>query len=345
MWFKKSGKDNDIVLSSRVRLARNLADYPFVNKLSDSQRKEIISKLREKFSEIDGWEFVDFSAIPEYKRASMAEAHIVSREFALDKSPTALIKNEEKSVYIMVLEEDHLRIQCVYPGLSLDEGLKSVFEAEDIIDEGFEIAFDEKLGYLTHCPSNLGTGMRASVMLHLPELTRSGAMKALIPQLSGVGLTVRGMNGEGSNVQASVYQLSNQVTLGVSESESLERLSSVVNKIIEKERELRGMIDGDRLFDLTDSVMRSVGTLMYACKISSSELMSIYSTLRLGTSLKIVEIPPQLLDEMLVRTMPNTICADNDCLLSSSERDKKRADTARRILGLSTQKIFHSISE
>ncbi len=338
MWYMNKGKDNDVALSSRVRLARNLTGYPFDENLNSEQSADIINKIKKVFENLDGWEFVDLLSLSEVQRAAMAESHIISRELAVKNRPSALIKNEEKSIYIMLLEEDHMRMQCILPGFNPSDAMEAVFEAEELIDSALELAYDEKLGYITHCPTNLGTGMRASVMLHLPILARSGIMKSLSAQILKLGLTVRGMNGEGSDALGSIFQISNQVTLGITEKETIDKLYGVVSQIIEKERELREKIEGEQYENLSDRVMRDIGVLMYANKITTEELIKIYSELRLGAAMRIVNIPSELLDQMLIRCMPNTICAEHDGVSAPAERDRTRSGVIRDIMSLANYK-------
>ena len=201
MWYKNSGNDNDVVLSSRVRLARNLSEYPFAEKLTKEQAEEIINKVKTIYSENDGWTATDMESLDEAHRGALVDKHLISDEFSRKKGPAYFIENDERGVYIMVLEEDHLRIQSVVAGLDLTKAADAVYAADDMLDKGADVAFSEKLGYITHCPTNLGTGMRASVMLHLPAYTMSGYMRSLSYELARMGFTIRGMDGEGSDLR------------------------------------------------------------------------------------------------------------------------------------------------
>ncbi|MBQ4353431.1 MAG: hypothetical protein IJC71_00915 [Clostridia bacterium] len=332
MWYTKEGKDNNIVLSSRVRLARNLSGYAFPGKLDDAKSAELIEKIRTVFEGKEGWSFTDCTALKTPEKAALLEKHIISREFAEKKSPAALLANEEKSVYIMLMEEDHLRLQCITPGLDLTTALEAVFEAEAWIDEAFEIAYTENLGYLTHCPTNLGTGLRASAMLHLPAYTKAGGIRNLTLQLSKLGMTIRGMNGEGSAPSANLYQISNEVTLGITEEETVAKLNEVVGKIAAKEWELREKMDANQKEDAADRAMRTIGMMLYANKLNAGELVSMYSDLRLAASMKMITIPVQLLDEMFFTSMPNTLIAENEEARAAAVRDKLRAEKIRLLL-------------
>lgn len=338
MWYQKIGNENDVAVSSRVRLARNLAGYPFGGHLSAEQEKEIIEKVTAVFRDRDGWEIADCSGMNGTEKASLVERHIVSREFAQKKGASVLIRNREKDVYIMVPEEDHIRIQAIVPGLDVKTAFLHAAEAEELLDGALELSFSEQYGYLTHCPTNLGTGMRASVMLHLPA--HGNAIRSLAAQLSQIGLTMRGMSGEGSSADAGLCQISNQITLGVSEEEITEKLEKAVERIIAAERELRGKISGDSLEGLSDRVMRACGSIMFADRIPSSELLALYSALRLGSAMKLVNIPVHTLDEALFTCMPNTILTENADAKTTSQRDKIRADKLRGIIGERTRAGF-----
>lgn len=332
MWFQNKGKDQSVAVSSRVRLARNIAGYAFPSKLDEEKTVELIGKVRGVFDGKEGWDCVDMTSLSPAAKAAMLEQHMISREFAEKKGPAVLIRNEEKSVYIMVPEEDHLRIQCIVPGLDISAASESVFEAEAMLDESLELAFDERLGYITHCPTNVGTGMRASVMLHLPAYTAAGGIRNLSVQLSKLGMTVRGMNGEGSAPSANLYQISNEATLGITEEETAAKLNEAVGRIAEKEWELREKTEPLQKETNTDRAMRNIGILLYTNRLNAGELISMYSEMRLASSMKEIDVPTELLDEMFFTTMPNTLIAENDEAKTASVRDRIRAEKVRSIL-------------
>lgn len=331
MWYNSTGKDSDVVLSTRVRLARNLAGYPFPGRMTDAQRREVSDKVKSVFTG-DGWEKVEFASLTPAERASMLEKHLVSREFVTDAGARTLIKNEEKSVYIMTPEEDHLRIQSVVAGLDIDSAVKAAFDAEETADKALDFAFSEQYGYVTHCPTNLGTGMRLSVMMFLPAYTEADAMFDLSNQLSRLGMTVRGMHGEGSGAAAYLYQISNQTTLGVSEEEIAKKLGKIVGEIIENERKLRKNLPESRKKALAETARRDYGILMYAGYLSSHELVKMYAEMRYASVLGLSGVPVSKLDEMLIRSLPNTVAAENNAADDADARDKARAETARKII-------------
>ena len=331
LWFEMNGKDSDVVVSSRVRLARNLADYPFGDRLNEPSAKEIIEKVKGVFDEKDDYKFTDFASLDKISRSAEAARHKVSPEFAASDSPRALIESDSKNTYIMVLEEDHIRIQSVKPGFALEEALDAAFEADGMIDSALRVAYDEKLGYLTHCPTNLGTGMRASVMMFLPALTYAGGMRSLQNGLGKIGLTIRGMDGEGSNADGCLYQISNQVTLGTSEDEIVSKLSKIVENIEEQERTLRKKLKEDARFE--DRVMRAYGTMLYATLIDTNELTKLYADVRLGVSLGLIEnVTTRQLDEMLVCGMSGVLMSEDENVRTPAQRDRARADMIRKKL-------------
>lgn len=328
-------------LTSRVRLARNLSDFPFGERLTDDMRRRIAGIVSEAFRDRDGWEITDMTTLTPAEKAALAEQHKISREFAASSSPAVLIYNAEKAVSVMVPEEDHIRLQAIRPGLDLRGAYHAVTEAEEMIAGSLEFAFDETYGYLTRCPTNLGTGMRASVMMHLPMHGKS--IPALAEQLGRIGLTLRGMSGEGSDADAALCQISNRITLGVSEEEILEKTERAVRRIADAEREKRAAVTGEALAALSDRVMRAMGTVMFADRIPSAEMLGLYSILRLGSGMKLVNLPPEKLDEALFTCMPNTILAENPDAGTTAQRDRIRADKLRRIFGEITRKTSKEI--
>lgn len=307
-WYDKSGKNADVVISSRVRFARNIEGYPFEPRLSSEKAIEIIDKVKSVYTESEGYTFTNFSDITPNERSVASENYTVSPEFANKTTPHALFSNDKEGVYVMVCEEDHLRIQSIVPGLALDDAYKSAEKAETLADSALDLSYSEHLGYLTHCPTNLGTGMRASVMMFLPALTMHSQVRHLMNQLQQVGLTIRGADGEGSNSEGGLYQISNQVTLGLSEEEILEKLGAIVEQIIASERDLRRKMsenDGERIRDLT---RRALGTALYAESIDSKEMIKLYTNIRLGVAMGcITETDFAVLDKMRIETQRASI--------------------------------------
>ena len=317
----------NIILSSRVRLARNLEGYPFGNRLSPAKAQEIIGNVG-ALLEQNGFEKIDFSDLTPNERLSYVEKHLVSREFAASKTPHALMLNSPCGLSIMLCEEDHLRIQAILPGLALEEAYRNACSVDDLVDAHFDIAFDEQLGYLTHCPTNLGTGMRASVMMFLPALSMAGKIESLANELSKIGLAVRGTFGEGTSPMGSLYQISCQVTLGITEENSIKKLCDMVRRIEEQESALRTLITGDKNPAVVDRICRAEGTLRHAFMLSSGEFLSLYSDVRLGVSLGLIKnVSEATLDALLEEVMPATLLLDATMTpANETERDILRAE-------------------
>lgn len=332
-WYDDNSADRDIIVSSRVRLARNLKDYPFEPRLDKTGEEEIAEKIKKAFDGCEGYHFRDFSAVDENEKYSMVERHLISPDFARKNGTSAIVENTEKGLCIMVLEEDHLRIQSIRAGLDLDGALSACMEADDIVDRHETIAFDDALGYLTHCPTNLGTGMRASVMMFLPAMTMTGKIKGLSHQLSALGLTVRGITGEGSAARGSLYQFSNCTSQGQSEEEIISNLKEAALKIAGLESKLREEMKNQSGDIVRDRIMRSFGTMRYAYIMDSDEMYKLYSDVRLGICLGYVtDISTAELDRLLISMLPATLAAGHDKPLSAGERDRLRAEKIRKAL-------------
>lgn len=325
-WFNDIGKESDTVLSSRIRFARNLAEYPFGSRLTAEKANEIIDKVAPVL-ENGGFNKIDFTKLTATEALSYVEKHYVSREFAEKRAPHALMLNEPCGYAVMLCEEDHLRMQCILPGLALEDAYTSLCKLDDLIDESFDVAYDEELGYLTHCPTNLGTGMRASVMMFLPALTMAGRINGLANQLSKIGLTMRGLYGEGTAAQGSIYQISNQITLGITEEDSIKKLSDVIKQITENEKSLRKLINEDKNPKLIDRICRAEGTLRHAYMISSSEFISLFADVRLGIDLGIIkDVDYKTLGQLFIEVMPATLAlSEKEAPKTEKDRDVLRA--------------------
>lgn len=332
-WYNTSGKQNETVLSSRVRFARNIEGYPFETRLDDAKAAELVGKVGELL-EKNGFEKIDFPKLSQTEADSYVEKHYVSREFAEKKSPRALMLNEACGLAVMVGEEDHLRIQCILPGLALNEAYKTACGVDDLCDGHFPIAYSDELGYLTHCPTNLGTAMRASVMMFLPALTMAGRIDGLSSRLSKIGLTMRGLYGEGTDAQGCIYQISNQITLGITEEDTLKKLSDMVRQIIDSEQELRRLITPEKNPQIVDRICRAEGILRHAYLLSSGEFLSYYADVRLGVAAGLVKnVDYTTLDSLLVEMMPATLSlTQKKAPVGERERDLLRAKRVKEAL-------------
>lgn len=333
MWYTETGKDSDVILSSRVRLARNIKGIPFPERAdADSQQKVIdICKAAVSSGETE-LTFIDIGAMKDFEKQAIAEQHIISPQMMDDKIKRGLLLSSDSSKSVLINEEDHLRIQCMAPGFDLAKCFENANIIDDAIEQSADYAFDSHLGYLTCCPTNLGTGMRASVMVHLPALTMSGNINSIIDSLSQLGMTVRGIFGEGSKATGNIYQISNQMTLGESEENIIERFEQIITEVVEKERELRRRIyEADR-YRIEDKLMRSYGILTNAIVMTSSEAMARLSDVRFGVELGIIKnVDLQKLNKVMYEILPANI-VKNYNLTDAGERDLKRAEIIKEIL-------------
>ncbi len=331
-WYKNKGNEGDIVLSTRVRLARNLTEYPFPIRLDEAQKKDIGNTVKDILDSEKTYQlnFINMSSLSAAETVSLAEKHLISPEFACDTLGRSLLLSDEEDISIMICEEDHIRIQTVYPGLSLEEAFEAAFKIDGILEDKLSYAFDENLGYLTQCPTNIGTALRASVMLHLPALNKKGAMQRLSTTVAKLGLTLRGSYGEGSEVSGDIYQLSNQVTLGISEEAAIKNLNSIAMQIITQEKQARALLVKDE--DYLDRIYRAYGILKSAYKLTSKELINLISYVRVGVSEGILDIPAEKLREMTVLLQPATLNALSGKVLTQTERDILRSQKIREEL-------------
>jgi protein arginine kinase len=327
---------DDIAVSTRIRLARNLKEYPFPGRMSEQQEREVLDGVSSYLTETAGgaaFRFVDLSEQDPITIGSMVERHLISPELATRRGSRGVVLSGDDSVCIMINEEDHLRIQSILSGLRLDACMETVNRLDDLLEGRFQYAWNDQLGYLTHCPTNLGTGLRASVMLHLPAHTETGEIRALIMNLGKLGFAVRGLYGEGSKATGSLYQISNQLTLGLSEPDTIERLNEVVRSTIERERTLRRSISQKSPLSLEDRIWRAYGILSYARRITGEEAMNLLSDLRTGISMGYFkDISLTDLNHLLSNIQSNSICHAEGKPLTELERDTKRAALIQTLL-------------
>ena len=317
------------MISSRIRLARNIKGIPFTGRMTVEQKKAVCTKVKEVASAIPGYKFdyIDIENVTAIQAGSMVEEHLISVEFANNREGEGLLLDRKHNVSVMINEEDHLRIQVLGRGEKLATLYETASEIDDALDEKLHFAFSEKLGYLTHCPTNLGTGLRASVMMHLPALHESGLINKIINTVSQVGLTVRGMYGEGSEPAGCVYQVSNQITLGISEKDTIERLEDIVRQIARNEAALREkMLEN---ISIEDRVFRSYGIAREARIMSSQEFMKLMSDIRLGIEGGLLNLDTKVLDELCIKVQPYTLMLYGGEGMEIRQRDIKRAEIVR----------------
>ncbi len=291
-WYSDLSAQNDVAVSCRIRLARNIEDLPFPSRMTADDRKTLNERVKSAILNSNtpfakNLKYINMSDIPEIQRYAMVERHIISPEFAAKTDDTAIILSEDESISIMIGEEDHIRIQVLNSGMNLKDAYNLAESIDSLLSIGLNFAFDKDFGYLTECPTNLGTGLRASVMLHLPALENNGEIAGLIDSISKIGFTVRGMYGEGSKSLASLYQVSNQITLGISENSALENLKIITTQLIEKELNARRTLNK---INLEDICWRAVGILKTARVLTSEEMINLISRVKLGKSMGIIDI-------------------------------------------------------
>ncbi|WP_110925975.1 protein arginine kinase [Bacillus massiliglaciei] len=337
-WLSTDGPANDIVLSSRVRLARNLNNFSFPTIFSEEEGKAVIELVRQRIKqepnkEIGRLEMLEMNQLNPLEKRVLVEKHLISPQLADDSASGACLLSENEVVSIMVNEEDHLRIQCLMSGLQLREALQMANQLDDWIEEEMDFAYDEERGYLTSCPTNVGTGLRASVMMHLPGLVLTQKLNHIIPAINQLGLVVRGIYGEGSQALGNIFQISNQMTLGKSEKDIVEDLLGVVAQIITQERTAREALVRTSNIQLEDRVYRSLGILSNARVIETKEAGTCISDVRLGIDLGYIkDISKNILNELMILTQPGFLQKYAGGSLNPRERDIRRAALIRERL-------------
>lgn len=325
-----------VVISTRVRLARNLKDFPFPSRLSQQGAQKVIEKVKNAIENSNSsiasdFSFIKLDNLTPAQGASLVERHLVSPEFISDTVGRALLLSRDSSISIMINEEDHIRLQVITDGLSLEQAYDTADRLDTLLDENLDFAFDEKLGYLTQCPTNLGTGMRASVMLHLPALEKSRAIGRIAGNLSKLGLTIRGAHGEGTEPKGAMYQLSNQVTLGISERAAVENLKNITEQLVAQEKQARERMC--KSIDIQDTVSRSLGLLKSAIVMTHDEALKLLSNVRFGIlSGQLTDVEIKTVDRLMTDVEPATLIVNSKKNLSAQERDIERAKLLRETL-------------
>lgn len=334
------GPESDIVLTSRIRLARNLKEYSFPTIFSNDESNEIIQRIDQNFAnmyidQVGKLEMLYMDQLQPLQKRVLVEKHLVSPHLAEDSTNGGCLLSENEEVSIMVNEEDHIRIQCIFPGLQLDRALSLANEIDNRLEQQLDYAYDEKWGYLTSCPTNVGTGMRASVMMHLPGLILTQQMNRIVPAINQLGLVVRGIYGEGSEALGNIFQISNQTTLGKSEMDIVEDLTSVVKQIISQERSAREALAKTSGIQLEDRVFRSYGVLANSRIIESKEAARCLSDVRLGIDMGYIKnVSKNILNELMIITQPGFLQQYAGGPLRPFDRDVRRATLIRERLQL-----------
>jgi protein arginine kinase len=328
-WLRGSGPESDIVISSRIRLARNLAEFPFVRRASREERTQIAKSTRAKIETISDWSnimYLDLERLDEVDRQFLVERQLMSREMADGEGDRAVVIDLDERFSVMINEEDHLRIQVMCSGLDLQAAWERIDKLDDQLEQKLTYAFHESLGYLTACPTNVGTGLRVSVMLHLPALVITREIEKVFRSLQKINVAVRGLYGEGSQFMGDFYQISNQITLGRSEAELVNTVQEVVPRIVEYERRAREFLVNESEQDLHDDVSRAFGILCTAKKISSEETLHYLSKVRMGVNLGLIRsIEIGTINKLFVHTQPAHLQKLRGHQLSVTDRNIERA--------------------
>lgn len=334
-WYLDSGKESDVIVSSRIRLARNIKNIPFKQKLS----KEDINNLLEKVKFITpslgyGLKFLKIKDMDDITKLTLVEKHVISPNIIsdMDEDKSAILINDEENICIMVNEEDHIRIQIFTSGLDLQNTINLTKEIDKKLDDSLHFSSNKEYGYLTACPSNVGTGLRASVMVHLPALKLTGNISKILHIVNSFGMTIRGIYGEESQSKGDMYQISNNQTIGITEEEIINNLENITKKVMEQERLARKNLAKNEI-ELKDRVYRSYGILTNAVKLSSEESISLLSDIKLGTDLGIIkELNDAKVKKLELYTRPANLQKYAGEILNAYERDIKRAEIIKEII-------------
>lgn len=329
-WLRGSGPESDIVMSSRIRLARNLADYPFIRRCNDIDKANLESTVRERIldnPELADLEFINVAELDLLDRQLLVERQLISRELANSDGARSVAIDKAERLSLMVNEEDHLRLQVIKSGLDLEGAWEHIDHVDDEIENRLTYAFHPELGYLTACPTNVGTGMRVSVLVHLPALVITKQIEKVFRSAQKINLVVRGLYGEGTQAMGDFYQVSNQITLGKSEAELINLVGEVIRVVIEYERKARNFLINEKQNDLFDKVSRAYGLLQNAQQISSEETMHLLSRVRMGINLGLIgdlEIPD--VNQLFIRTQPAHLQKIHQTELDTDQRNIERAN-------------------
>ncbi|MBN2582676.1 MAG: protein arginine kinase [Planctomycetes bacterium] len=334
-WLRGDGPQCGIVISTRVRLARNMAGYPFLRRLTDEQRMDIQQRVGQAGGDLDLIAapcFVDLGATSHMDRQFLVERHLISRELAAGEGPRAVLFGGSETESLMINEEDHLRIQVMRSGLQIEQAWQQASTLDDRLEAKLDFAFSSRLGYLTACPTNVGTGLRASVMMHLPALVITRQIEKVFQAIARMRLAVRGLYGEGTQAAGDFYQVSNQVTLGKTEEEILETLSLTIPRIIQYEEKARATLARESEVFIDDRIWRAVGLLSRARQMSSGEATSLLSAVRMGLHMgRLQGLDISQLNRLFIGSQPGHLQIRHGGELSPEDRDVERARFVRNV--------------
>jgi protein arginine kinase len=340
-WYEeKRENSNDVIISSRIRLARNLKNYSFSNRLNHEEAEKLIQEVKEGFfnqSEMAHkyFDYFNIDTLDNLDKIALMERHVISPLLIKREVDTGLILSHNEGMSVMINEEDHLRIQYLTQGMNMEKAIEEANRVDDLLEGYLQYAYDEKYGYLTSCPTNVGTGLRASYMMHLPALESSGKLQIILEAIGKFGITVRGIYGEGTQGEGSVFQISNQITLGQSEQEIVDNLNSVASQIVDQERKVRDNLLSENKYQLEDSIYRSYGILTQARVLTAKEAMSFLSDVKMGLELDIIQFEgEQVLNiyELMMAIQPANLQKNIHKTLTADDRDIERATYIRENL-------------
>ncbi len=326
-------EEQEIVVSTRIRVARNIEGIPFEIKMKNQDAEKLVQVVKSAVEMNFKGKYLDLNKMKPLEKESLFESHLISPAIIKKEQPTAVFINEKGNITVMVNEEDHLRIQGLSCGLNLTNIASEVYEFEEILGQELGYAFNENYGFITSCPTNLGTGLRASVLFHLPGLVYTNEIEKILKSTFNLGMTVRGLYGEGTEIKGNLFQISNQHTLGFKEDELIEKINKFSRMLIDLEKKARDLILERARYELEDKVHRSIAILRSARLINSDEVLNLLSAVRLGIGLGIIrDIQINIINEIMLTTRPGNIQLYYGEILEEQERDVKRAEYIRNLL-------------
>ncbi len=333
-WYLQNGKESDVVISTRVRLSRNIKGIPFINRASKEELKEVYDKVKEITPSLGyNLKFLSLDDMDSVTKQSLVEKHLISPDFAKTKMPyTAVVINDDENICIMVNEEDHIKLQVFTSGLDIDNLLNLAIEIDEKMESLIPYSYHEKYGFLTACPTNVGTGLKISTLVHIPALQMTGNLNKMLNIINNLGMNVRGLYGEGTKAEGDVYQVSNNQTLGITEKEIAKNLNLLAQKIIDQERLARKYLSKNSL-KLEDEVYRSYGILANARRIGEDEALELLSKVKLGTDLGIIkELNDKKVRELMLFTKPANMQKRLGTKLSVIDQEASRCEVIKQIL-------------
>ena len=333
-WYLQSGKNSDVIISSRVRLARNIEGIPFITKCEEEDFKKVYDLMKDVSLTLGyGLKFLNLKDMDEITKKSLVEKHIITGELAKNKNPyTAIVINDDENICITINEEDHINLQVFSAGLDLENLINLAVEIDEKLEEYLPYSYNKQYGYLTACPTDIGTAMKASVLVHLPAIAMTGTTSKFLNIVNNLGMSIKGSYGEGSKTEGDIYQISNNQTLGITEKDIIKNLNIIAQKVIEQEKNARKYL-AKKSIELEDQIYRDFGILTNARKISESECKELLSSVKMGTDLGLIdELNDKKILELILYTKSANLQRRIDKKLTVYEQDIERAKIIKQIL-------------